>query len=110
MLGWYDEVVPIRAWFAWWRRSRPRAEHLEVVLYTRQGCHLCEVAWARLRTAQERWKFRLTAVDVDRDTGLLASYGECVPVVCVDGVVRFRGVVNEVLLTRLLAAEARRGH
>ena len=36
---------------------------------------------------------------------LVALYGEQVPVVTVDGKVRFRGGVNRVLLQRLLEAE-----
>jgi hypothetical protein len=96
----------IRDWFPWWKWRR--AEHLDVVLYTRHGCHLCEVACGQLRAAQERWGFQLTTIDVDRDAELIARYGDHVPVVCVDGVMRFRGVVNGTLLTRLLHAEARR--
>ncbi len=100
--------MSIRRWFFGWRRRRPRAEHLNVVLYTRPGCHLCEVAWEQLRTAQVQWGFRLSAVDVDDDADLVARYGEQVPVVCVDGIVRFRGRINTTLLIRLLEAEARR--
>jgi hypothetical protein len=73
-------------------------------MYHREGCHLCEGAWELLRRAQARHRFTLTAVDVDRDPDLAARYGQDVPVVTVDGKVRFRGVVNPVLLRRALAA------
>jgi hypothetical protein len=75
-------------------------------MYTRQGCHLCETAWQRLEEARRRHGFALTAEDVDADPRLAAAYGECVPVVTVNGKVRFRGAVNPVLLERLLRAEA----
>jgi glutaredoxin len=94
----------------WWRvRSwlcgRQRLSRPQVVMYTRQGCHLCETAWQRLQAAQERYGFALTARDVDQNPQLAAEYGDCVPVVTVNGKVRFRGVVNPVLLERLLRAQ-----
>jgi glutaredoxin len=85
---------------SWWRR--PRLGHLRVVVYTRRGCHLCAAAWRQLRRAQRRHGFRLEAVDVDTDPELAARYGTSVPVVTVNGRVRFRGAVNPVLLARLL--------
>jgi glutaredoxin len=77
-------------------------------MYTRSGCHLCEAAWEQLETARQRWGFVLTTVDVDGDAELTAKFGNEVPVVTVDGTVRFRGIVNAVLLERLLRAEALR--
>jgi glutaredoxin len=88
---------------SWWRR--PRLGHLHVVVYTRRGCHLCEMAWRQLRRARRRHGFRLEAVDVDTDPELAARHGTSVPVVTVNGRVRFRGAVNPVLLARLLRAE-----
>jgi hypothetical protein len=41
-------------------------------------------------------------VDVEGDPELAARYGDSVPVVTVNGKVRFRGRVNDVLLRRLL--------
>ena len=74
----------------------------EVVLYTRQGCHLCDDAWELLQQAAKRHRLTLSTRDVDADPALAAAYGECVPVVQIDGTVRFRGVVNAVLLERML--------
>jgi glutaredoxin len=71
---------------------------VEVVLYTRAGCHLCDDALAVL----ERHGLRPKLVDIDADEQLRARYNECVPVVEIDGQERFRGRVNEVLLKRLL--------
>jgi glutaredoxin len=74
----------------------------EVVMYTRQGCHLCEDAWALLEAAAIRHRLSLTKVDVDGDPALVEAHGEWVPVVQIDGRVRFRGVVNAALLERVL--------
>jgi glutaredoxin len=92
---------------AWtWLKSlwqRKHLAHWEVVMYTRHGCHLCEQAWKQLERARQRHGFALSQVDVEDDPQLLHAYSECVPVVTINGRVRFRGVVNPVLLNRLLA-------
>jgi glutaredoxin len=79
-----------------------------VVLYTRQGCHLCEAAWETLLREQRHTRLALSVVDVDTHPDLAARYGDQVPVVMVAGKVRFRGVVNHVLLRRLLRAAGHR--
>lgn len=73
-------------------------EH-QVVLYTRQGCHLCDDACDVL----VNHGLSPQSVDIDADPELVAKYTECVPVVVIDGRERFRGRINEVLLKRLLA-------
>lgn len=70
----------------------------EVVFYTREGCHLCEQAKAVL----ERHGLSIREVDIDHDQQLFERYDACVPVVVIDGKERFRGRVDERLLTRLL--------
>ena len=96
--------------FQWLRRPvrfRPDLGHLTFLVYTRQGCHLCEEAWDRLRQWQKQYGFSLETVDIDTDPDLKARYGEKVPVVRVNGKERFRGCVNLVLLKRLLEAESK---
>jgi len=78
-------------------------------MYTRRGCHLCDDAWAELEKAQRSHGFVLESQDVDDDPALAARFGDRVPVVTVNGEVRFRGGVNAVLLDRLLEAEAAKG-
>jgi glutaredoxin len=80
------------------RKGRRR----DVLMYTRQGCHLCEQAWQALERASRRYPLTLQKVDVDTSPELVEKHGNCVPVVLVDGKVRFRGVVNPVLLERVL--------
>jgi glutaredoxin len=77
---------------------------LRVVLYTRRGCHLCADAHQILEDARQRHGFGLELVDIDTDPELVGRYGEQVPVVLVDGKLRFRGKVNRALLERLLRA------
>jgi glutaredoxin len=71
---------------------------LEVVLYTRIGCHLCNEAQLLL----EKYGLAVRTIDIDRNPELAAQYDQCVPVIVIDGRERFRGRVDEVLLRRLL--------
>ncbi|MBM4003866.1 MAG: glutaredoxin family protein [Planctomycetes bacterium] len=71
-----------------------------VIVYTRSGCHLCDDAIELLRAEG----LAPDCIDIDADAQLAAKYTECVPVVVIDGVERFRGRVNSVLLRRLLAS------
>lgn len=72
----------------------------ETTLYTRDGCHLCEEAHELLA----EYGLRPHLVDIDQDPELRARYTNCVPVVEIEGVERFRGRVNRLLLERLLRA------
>ncbi len=74
-----------------------------LVLYTRVGCHLCDEAREVLEQ-HRRWLPEITDVDIDHDPRLIERYGTCVPVVSLDGKVRFRGRVSPQLLRRLIDA------
>jgi glutaredoxin len=71
---------------------------LQVTLYTRHGCHLCDVAHALLI----EHGLAPQCIDVDADAALRERFNECVPVVEIDGKIRFRGRVDPILLRRLL--------
>jgi glutaredoxin len=88
-------------------RSAPRAGHLTFTVYTRAQCCCCHKAIDILKVAQRRHGFQIDLVDIDTDPELAAKYNTEVPVVAVDGKVRFRGVVNPSLLERLLIAEGK---
>jgi len=88
-------------------RPRPRADHLTFTVYTRKECCCCHTAMTVLEGYRRRHRFAIEVVDVDADPDLAARYGTMVPVVALGGKVRFKGVVNPVLLERLLAAESR---
>jgi glutaredoxin len=87
-------------------RPRDRCEHLTLTVYTRAQCCCCHKALDLLRDSQRGHGFQITEVDIDANPELVAKYSNEVPVVAVNGKVRFRGVVNPVLLERLLAAES----
>ncbi len=77
-----------------------------VVLYTRSDCPLCEEALEVLQRHRERLP-GIEIVDIGDEPELVVEFGDWVPVVEIDGTVRFRGCVDEMLLRRLLDAAAR---
>ena len=66
-----------------------------VVLYTREGCCLCDTAREVLERVRSRHEFALKEVDIDGDDALLRAYLERIPVVTIDGEERFELSVNE---------------
>jgi glutaredoxin len=78
-----------------------------VVLYSRPGCHLCDVAREVLLSARERSPFEFEEVDIERDEVLELEYGIRIPVVEVDGEERFEIEIDEGELARLLAEPPR---
>ena len=71
---------------------------METILYTRAGCHLCDDAEQILLAHGLQPK----SIDIDQDETLRNQFTTCVPVVEIDGKVRFRGRVDPILLRRLL--------
>lgn len=88
-------------------RPRRRADHLAVTVYNRRDCCCCHKALDLLKKYQRKHGFTIEEIDVDGDPQLVALHGLSVPVVAIGGKVRFKGVVNPVLLERLLTAESR---
>ncbi len=58
---------------------------MELVLYTRAACHLCDEAKGTLAPVLQEFGVSLKEVDVDTDPVLAARYGEQVPVLMLDG-------------------------
>jgi len=54
---------------------------IEVILYSRNDCHLCEVARQYLEELQPSIPHHLTIIDVDSDPKLRKLYGFNVPVI-----------------------------
>ena len=77
----------------------------QLILYTRQDCHLCDVAKEVLEI-HGQYLPPITEVDIDKDAILIAQFTLCVPVVEIDGKVRFRGHVDQTLLRRLIEGTA----
>jgi len=54
---------------------------LNVTLYTRKGCKLCDEVKVELNELQARYPHRLAEVDIDSDAALVENFGLEIPVV-----------------------------
>ena len=84
-----------------WAPSLPGRRFERVVIYTREECHLCDVAKDTLHRFEE-WLPKIEEINIDENEKLREQYGEAIPVIKIDGQERFRGVVSEILLKRLI--------
>jgi glutaredoxin len=75
---------------------------MRVVLYSRPGCHLCDVARRVLVAERQDHPFELDEVDVQDDEDLERVYGIRIPVVEIDGEERFEYEVDPKELSRIL--------
>lgn len=92
----------------WWPpRFKADVGQLRIKVYTREQCSCCHKALDLLKGYQRRLRFSIEEIDIDGDPILRERFNTDVPVVEVDGKVRFKGVVNPVLLERLFEAESR---
>jgi glutaredoxin len=63
------------------KEDKPPAEPLEVTLYTRPGCHLCDEAKLQIAPLLAEFGARLREVNIDADPELHERYGVDVPVI-----------------------------
>ncbi len=75
-----------------------------VVVYSRKGCHLCEVVKESLSKLSRRGGFTWQEVDVDADSELRRQFNDEVPVVFIDGRKAFKYRMNEQEFLRKLAS------
>lgn len=74
---------------------------MRLILYTRPGCHLCEVLKDQVRELPPALRARLPeleVVDISTDPDLETSFGRMVPVLMLGGKVAARGRVSDRVL------------
>ncbi|CAB4699269.1 unannotated protein [freshwater metagenome] len=62
-----------------------RVSTCNVTVFTRHGCHLCEVAIELLESMQPELDFTIEKIYVDGDEKLEKLYGEQIPVIQING-------------------------
>jgi glutaredoxin len=77
----------------------------QVTVYSRPGCHLCEVALAALvKLHAEGYDFELHEVDIESEDLLFKRLLEKIPVVEIDGVVVSELILDEAAVRGALQA------
>ena len=79
-------------------------ESRSVVVYSRKGCHLCEVVKESLSKLSRRGGFTWQDVDVDSDSELRRQFNDEVPVVFINGRKAFKYRMDEQEFLRKLAS------
>ncbi len=67
----------------------------DVVVYSRRGCHLCEIVKESLVKLSRQGGFRWREVDVDSDEELRRKFTDEVPVVFINGRKAFKYHLDE---------------
>jgi len=57
----------------------------KVTVYSRSGCHLCEIAIDRIKSTMDELKFELDIKLIDNNLKLQEEHGEQVPVILIEG-------------------------
>ena len=76
----------------------------QVVLYSRPGCHLCDVAREAILAQRDRLGFAFEEIDIESDEELELEYGIRIPVVEVDGDEAFEVTVDAERLARMVSS------
>ena len=63
----------------------------QVVVYTKEGCHLCENVIESLQRMRERIALEVVTRDINEDSELFERFKDIIPVVEIDGQVRLAG-------------------
>jgi glutaredoxin len=58
---------------------------VEVTVYSRSNCHLCDVAMEQLAKLSAEFDFIIVKKLIDNDADLENKYGESVPVILING-------------------------
>lgn len=105
---WVDShLIPWAKLIAWAKRASPckqKTEGVDVVLYGKAYCPLCDEAERRLLRLAKRLPMRLRKVDITQDDRLFASYREQIPVVEIAGEILFVAKVSELRAERAIIA------
>ena len=79
--------MSIRDWF----RTGDRGDPVELVLYTRKPCPLCDEMKHEIARAALDAPHTLREVDIESDPALIELHGRSIPVLAIDGRIAFKG-------------------
>lgn len=82
---------------------------IEVTIFSRHDCHLCDVVLRIAEQVRTEVPFTLTRMNIDEKADLAARYGDRVPVVLIDQVETFAGKVTEGEFRRAIQKASRKG-
>ncbi|AZB44976.1 glutaredoxin family protein [Bacillus sp. FJAT-42376] len=80
---------------------------MNLTVYSREGCHLCEEAVNIIAELCEEMDGSYTIVDIQKDDGLTEKYGLMIPVIEMDGKTLVYGQVKKDFLSKRIHEDVR---
>ncbi len=77
-----------------------------VILYSKNGCHLCDIARETLEKIRQEFPFSLTEIDIEKDRTIFEKYKYLIPVIEIDGKPVFKYRINETEFKRILESKS----
>jgi glutaredoxin len=95
----------------WWSRLKSRSPRqlIEVTIYSKPDCHLCDEAKAVLLEVQRQEPFILREVNIEEDAETREAFKEEIPVIFIAGRKAFKYRVGERELLKRLQRARRAG-
>ncbi len=75
---------------------------LNVTIYSKKDCHLCDIAKETLLKVQQELPFTLNEIDIEKDRTAFEKYKYLIPVIEIDGKKAFNYKVDENEFKKLL--------
>jgi glutaredoxin len=75
---------------------------LNVTIYSKKDCHLCDIARETLLKVQQKLPFSLNEIDIEKDKTAFEKYKYLIPVIEIDGEKAFNYKVDENELEKVL--------
>ncbi len=73
---------------------------VEIKIYSRPGCHLCDEAKEVIERVQRRVALQIEVINIEDDPELENAYGTEIPVVWINGVKAFKYRIDEAELEK----------
>jgi hypothetical protein len=84
---------------------------LQVILYSKAGCHLCDEARGHLEDMASAYAdMVIDEIDIRRDSSLFERYRHRIPIIVVDGVERLEGRIEAADIQALFPARPSGSH
>ena len=75
---------------------------VNVIIYSKKDCHLCDIAKETLLKVQQELPFSLNEIDIEKDKAAFERYKYLIPVIEIDGEKVFNYLIDENELKKIL--------
>lgn len=79
---------------------------IEVLVYTKNGCHLCDEVKAQLQSLQQRYPFELREQNIVEDAEIYEKFKDEIPVIFINGRKAFKFHLDEKEFVRRIGGQA----